>query len=198
MINANGENSGLRMTLDISKEERSIAKEIKKEFKSNLKKLSDALAVILELRDALVEERPNKEDLRNKYRGRLVRYRAKVRNKFNSFLAATKKTLEKLSQISDPEMVKLREVIIAEIGEMSDGAEAILDLLDESSREGFTQTLERLAVQMEKRERSIIEAVDNQLFSHIDHDILGRMKISEIRFNIRKRSRIIKQLIRGK
>jgi len=189
--------TGPRMTLVVTDAERAIAKIVKDDFKKILKKLDKAIRTVTDLRDAIVEQRPEKDELKNKYLGRLLRYRRKIRDTFNDFLSSTKISLEKLAKISDPDMIKLREIIIAEIGELSDGVEAILDLLNEVEREGFTKTLEQLAAQLEKRQKSIIDVVDSQLFNHIDHDILGRMKISELQFRIRRRARILRQLTRS-
>jgi len=189
--------TGPRMTLVVTDTERAIAKEIKADFKKILQKLDDAVMVISDLRDAVVEQHPSKEDLKSKYSGRLLRYRRTIRNVFNDFLSSVKGSLEKLSKISDPDMIRLREIIIAEIGELSDGAEAIIDLLKETDREGFTKTIEQVATQIEKRQKSIIDVIDSQLYNHIDHDILGRMKISDLQFRIRRRARIIRQLRRG-
>lgn len=188
--------SGPRMVLNITDQERAVAKEAKKEFGEHLKRLEKALRTITDLRDAIAEQRPSKEDLKGKYRGKLLRYKRKVQKVFNDFLLPLKESLEKLSEISDPDMIKLREIIIAEVGELSDGAEAIIDLLEEVDRDGFTKSLEGLAQQMEKRQRSIVDVIENQLFNHIDHDILGRMRVSEMQFRIRKRARIIRQLMR--
>jgi len=196
MIRTNAE-TGPRMTLTVTDHERAIAKQIKADFKQILRKLDKAVRSVSDLRDAIVEQRPSKDDLKTKYSGRLLRYRRKIRNIFNEFLSSVKNSLEKLSKISDPDMIRLREIIIAEIGELSDGAEAIMDLLKETDREGFTKTIEQVATQIEKRQRSIIDVIDNQLYNHIDHDILGRMKISELQFRIRRRARIIRQLTRG-
>ena len=138
-----------------------------------------------------------KDDLKSKYRGRLLRYKRKIRTVFNEFLSSVKSSLEKIAEISDPDMIRLREIVIAEIGELSDGAEAIIDLLGETDREGFTKTIEQVASQVEKRQKSIIDVIDNQLFNHIDHDILGKMKISDLQFRMRRRARIIKQLVRA-
>lgn len=189
--------TGPRMTLVVTDTERAIAKEIKNDFKKILEKLDTATKSIVDLRDAIVEQRPSKEDLKKKYRGRMLRYKHKIRTVFNDFLSGVKIALEKLEKISDPDMVKLREIIIAEIGELSDGAEALMDLLGETDRDSFTKTIEQVTSQIEKREKSIIEVIDNQLFNHIDHDILGKLKISELQFRIRRRARIIKQLVRG-
>lgn len=188
--------SGPQMVLDITNAERAIAKQLKEDFKTILKKLDTAVRVIVDLRDAIVEQRPKKEELNEKLRPRLLRYRRKIRNVFNEFLTDVKNSLEKLAKVSDPEMIKLREIIIAEIGELSDGAEAMMDLLSETDRESFTKTLETLASQMEKRQKSIIDVIDSQLFNHIDHDILGKMKISEMRFRIRRRARIVRLLMK--
>lgn len=188
--------TGPRMTLVVTDNERAIAKQVKEDFKHILKKLDKAVRSITDLRDAMVEERPSKEDLKSKYRGRLLRYKRKIRNVFNDFLSSVKHSLEKVSKISDPDMIRLREIVIAEIGELSDGAEAIMDLLGETDRESFTKTVEQVAGQVEKRKRSIVDVIDNQLFNHIDHDILGKMKISDLQFRMRRRARIIKQLVR--
>lgn len=189
--------TGPKMVLVISDEERAIAKELKVDFKKNIKNLDKAVKTIVDLRDAVVNQRPSKEELKDKYTGRLLRYRRKIRDVFNEFLTGVKGSLEKLSGISDPGMIKLREIIIAEIGELSDGAEAIMDILKETDRDGFTKTVEQITSQIEKRQRSIVDVIDNQLYNHIDHDILGKMKISEFQFRIRRRARLVRQLIRG-
>lgn len=183
------------MSVDITPKERSIAKEVKAEFKISMKELEKAINTVLDLRDALVEERPSKDILKNKYRGRLVRYRTKIRDAFNVFLTHFRDTLQMMEEISDPEMERLREILVAEIGELSDGVEAILDLLKESDRETFTQTLEGIAAQLEKRQKSISDVIDSQLFNHIEHDILGKMKVSELQFNIKRRARVLRQLL---
>ena len=105
--------------------------------------------------------------------------------------------LELLDQISDPDMLRLREILGAEIAELSEGCKAVLDLLKETDKKDFTKTLERIAAQLEKRQRSIEDVITSQLYSHLNHDILGRMRISEMRFKIKRRARILKQFIRS-
>jgi capsid portal protein len=147
------------------------------------------------LRDAVIQQHPSKKDLTTKYKGRLLRYRRKIIKTFNDLLIDIKSMLEKLSELNDPEMIRLREIIVAEIGELSDGAEAIMDLLDDPSSDVFTKTLEQISAQMEKRHRSISDVIDNQLGNHINHDILGKMRISQMLFRIRKRARIVRYLM---
>jgi len=197
MKRTSADSSNTRMVLEITNNERTIAKEIKSNFKKILKKMNIAVQTIIDLKNAISDERPSKDNLKNKYHGRLLRYRLKIKKAFNEFLTMTKSSLEELAKISDPDMIRLREIIIAEIGELSDGAEAVLDLLNETDKSGFTKTLDKLTSQMEKRQVSIKDVIDSQLTNHIDHDILGKMKISEIKFRIQKRSRIIKQIVRG-
>lgn len=189
--------TGPRMTLEISQQERIIAKNIKKEFKQILRELEDAITVVVDLKESITEQRPSKEDLNNKYRGRLLRYRRKIINVFNVFLSHLKKTLEMISTtksentIGDPELTNLKGIIMTEVGELSDGVSAILDILDEVGREGFTKSLELICAQMEKRQKSIIDVVDNQLLGHIDNNILGRIRISQLVENIRKNTKIV-------
>jgi len=190
--------SGPKMTLVVTETERAIAKEVKIEFKDIIKKLDKSIKAVIELRSALIEKHPTKEELKTKYRGRLLRYRRKIQDVFNKFLISTKSALEKVVDISDPDMIRLRGILVAEVGELSDGAEAILDLLKEPDKDGFTKVLEQICAQLEKRQKSIKDVIDGQLFGHIDHDILGKMKISELRFKIRRRARILRQLVGNK
>jgi len=190
--------SGTRMVLNVTDAERAKASEVKDDFKKVLNKIDDSIKIITDLKNSIVEQRPTKDDLQNKYLGRLLRYRKKIRDSFNDFLTLTRTSLEKLAEISDPDMIRLREIIIAEIGELSDSAEAMMDLLNEPGRDGFTKTIEQISSQMEKRQKSIKDVINEQLFNHIDHDILGKMKISELQFNIRRRARIIRQLAGSK
>lgn len=189
--------SGPRLTLEITERERNLAKNIKKEFKEILKDLDDALKTVFDLRDAVVKERPSKDKLHGEYRGRLLRYRRTIVKAFNNFLKKLKKTLESLNEISDPEMVNLRDIIMSEFDELSDGVEALLDLLEDVDREGFTKSLERLCTQMERRQKSIKSIIDDQMFSHLENDILGKMKISSFLPRIRRRTRILRKISVG-
>lgn len=189
--------SSPKMVLQITQKEKDVAKAIKADFKKILRKMNAAIRIISDLRDAIVNQRPEKTDLMGKYSGRLLRYRRKIKKSFNEFLQPTKVALEKISKIQDPGMLRLREIIIAEVGELSGGAESIMDVLRETDRDGFTQRIEEIASQMERRCKSIVDVIDTQLFNHIDHDILGRLRISELKFKIMRRARITKQLIRG-
>ena len=180
---------GPQLTIDVSEREQAIAKNTKEEFKQILSDFSDALKIVLELRDAIVQERPDQNTLKN-YQGRFLRYRRKIVQAFNKFLLRLKNALGSLEGISDPDMLNLKQIIIAEVGELTDGIESLLELLGDLDKEGFTQQLERLCTQFEQRKQSIKEIIDNQLFDHIEHDILGKFKISEFKNRITKRARL--------
>lgn len=185
---------GPQLTMEVSERERAIAKAAKKEFKDILKSLDKALDVIYDLRDAIVKQRPSQEDLQKKYKGRLLRYRRKIAEIFNGLLEKLKKAIQSLSDISDPDMIHLKKIIISEFDELSDGVEGVMDLLNNPDREGFTKNLERLSTQLQRRYTSISEIVDNQLFDHLEHDILGKMKISSLKARIRRRTRIFRKI----
>lgn len=187
------------MVLDITNKEKDVARNSKQEFRDVLKKLAKCVSIIVEFKNAIVSQNPQDEELNIKYHARILRYRRKIKESVNDFLQYTKDCLNKLVNISDPGMIRLREIIVAEVGEFSDGAQSLMDVLysvDRADRSIFIKSVEQLTSQMEKRQRSIIDVIDNQLFGHIDHDILGKMKISKIRFDIIKRSRLIKMLVK--
>lgn len=189
--------TGARMTLSVTDAERSTAKQVKTNFDDIIKKLDKSVRSVTEFRDALIAQHPSQQDLVGKYKGRFLRYRRKIQTAFNDFLTSVKTSLELLDQISDPDMLRLREILGAEIAELSEGCKAVLDLLKETDKKDFTKTLERIAAQLEKRQRSIEDVITSQLYSHLNHDILGRMRISEMRFKIKRRARILKQFIRS-
>lgn len=186
--------NGPLMFVKITPEETEIAKKIKEEFKVSLDKLKDAFNILKSFKDALTDEHPSKEDLENKYKGRFLRYSRKIRQSFNDFLLPTKSILNMVDKITDPNMERIRSVVIAEISEMSEGIDMVLDLLKDPAQKDFTSTIEELFAQIEKRKVNIHEAVEHQLFGHIDQNILGKLKISSIIFDIKRRKRIIKSL----
>ena len=188
--------SGSKTNLQITELERSTAIEVKDQVKDVLKNLDIAIKTIITLKDAILQQRPSKYDLSNKYRGKLLRYRRKIVSAFNDFLFSVKDIIEKLAVITDPDMMRLKQVLVAEINELSDGATAVMDLLQEPNRDGFSDSLERITAQVEKRVKSIKDVLDSQLVGHIDYDILGKLKISNIRFRIMRRARLIKQMAR--
>ena len=187
---------GPKTNLTITDAEIEAAKSVKEDVKGILKKLDKATKTILDLRDAITQQHPSQDELANKYHGRLLRYRHKIIANFNDFFHAIKETIEKLTAITDPDMMRLKEILVAEISELSDGAEAVLDLLKETDKDGFTNTLEQISAQIDKRQKSIKDVIESQLLGHIDQDILGKMKIGDMQFRIRRRARIIKQLAR--
>lgn len=185
------------MTVPISDAEKSIAIKVKDSFGVALNDLLTAVDIVTDLRDAVVSEQPTPDDINKKYKLLFKKYKHDIIEGFNSALIKVKSALELLSEIIDPDMMRLREIIITEVGELSDGAEKIMDTLDESEKDDFIKKIEYIATQMEKRERSVIEVIETQLFGHIDHDILGRMKISDIRIRIMKRASAIRSLSQG-
>jgi hypothetical protein len=185
---------GPRLTMEVSERERSLAKAAKKEFKDILRDLDNALDIIYDLRDAIVQQRPSKEDLKNTYRGRLLRYRRKITEVFNKLLVRFKNAIQLLDDITDPDMANLKKIMTAEFDELSDGVENVLSLLDDADKEGFTQELERLCTQMQTRSKSINEVIDNRLFNHINNDILGKLKVSEFKTRIIKRARLLRRI----
>jgi valyl-tRNA synthetase len=183
--------SGPRLVVQITPEEKQIARQSKAEFKAVLKELKKAIDVISSLKNAITEQHPSKDDLKTKYAGRLLRYKKRITEAFNVFLTHLQKNLQMLGGINDPDMSRLREVLVSEVSEVTDGVEAILDLLHDVDKDDFTKRLEELTGQLEKRRESIDDAISNQLFNHIDQDLLGKMRISNLRFNLKKRARLL-------
>jgi hypothetical protein len=183
-----------RFTVEITEQEKNRAVEIKKQFKQILREMDKSLQIVYDLRDAIVQDRPSKEDLKSRYAGRMLRYRRVIVKAFNSLLTHLRIVLNNFSLVIDPEMLKLRGIIVAEFDELSDGIESLLALLGDVDREGFTKSLENITAQLERRQRSIKNSIDDQLFGHLENDILGKMKISSLKARIIKRTRLLRKL----
>lgn len=185
-----------RFTVQVSQQEKQRAEQIKKQFKEVLREMDKAVQTVYDLRDAIVQDRPSKEDLKGKYAGRLLRYKRVIIKAFNSLLEHLKVVLNNFALVIDPEMIKLRGIIVSEFDELSDGVESLLSVLGDVDREGFTKTVERIAQQIQRRQMSIRNTIDDQLFGHLENDILGKMKISSVSLNARiiKRMRLLRKL----
>lgn len=188
--------SGPRLTVKISDEEKQIAKQAKAEFKLVLKELKIAVELVTDLRDSIVDQNPSKDELNNVYRGRILRYRKKIVDKFNAFLIHLQSNISLMSNINDPDMYRLREILVAEVGELIDGTEVLLELLHDPIRNNFIQSLEQIVWQIEKRKYSIEDAIANQLFNHLDHDLLGRIRISTLSNRTTERSQYAINIIK--
>ena len=185
-------NTGPKLKVDVSEQEQQTAKSIKKDLKSLLETIDDALPIIYDLKYAILKDHPSQEDLASKYKGRFLRYKRKIVDAFNAILLQVQKVLEEFDTILDPEMAKLRRITVSEFDDMSDVIEYILQLLNNPQRDGFTKKLEGFVSQLEKRRNNINDIIDSQIFSHIDVDILGKLKISEMKTRIYKRTRKIR------
>lgn len=185
---------GPQLRLDVSDKEREAAKNVKKGFKTLLKDFDASLSILFDLREALVDGHPSKDDLEGKFRGRFLRYRSKIVKSFNALLEQLKLLLESMGAIMDPEMAKLRNLIMSEFDEASDGVESMLSLLKEPGRKEFTKSIERICTQMQQRRTSIGDVIESQLFNHLEHDILGKLKISSLTTRVMTRTRLLRKL----
>ena len=108
---------GPMMSVTITDEEKETAGRVKAEFSIVLKDIEKAIDIVADLRDALVTQTPTPDDISKLYRIKLRKYKMVILKAFNTALIRVKTTIETMSEIMDPEMIKLREIIIAEIGE---------------------------------------------------------------------------------
>lgn len=189
-------NKDINLTMDVSEQEISAAKQVKSDFASLLGELQDALDLIFNFKEALTKQRPSLQDLTN-YRGKFLRFRRKVTTVFNQVLLALQAAAQSMHKIMDPEMDQLLNIIMAEFDELSDTVENFLKLLAEPAKEGFTQEVEKIALYLEQRFNSIDDIIDNQLFSHLSKDIMGRLKVSSLEHRIRVRRRKILKIARS-
>lgn len=165
-------------SIEINEEERAQAGLARKHFKDMLDKMDRAFSHLEILNNALngFNDSTQFEQLRKLFK----KYKRKTQEVFNEFIEQLESALkEAYRAISDTEMNRIIDTIVAEVREIRDGVIQLLHLLDEPESPEFIATFTDTVERLMKRKESLDEVVSDQLFSHIDFDILGKIRLGK-------------------
>lgn len=163
-------------TLPVSKQEKEVAENLRKEFEDMLRELERFGRYLLVFFDR-VDDLEGTEDM-SSISPLLKKYERKLKKKFNFFLAQLEDGLEHYNDsFSDTELDNIRDLIIENTKNMRKG---LLDLLRHFDNAGDPEFLgeakEAYAIISSSIEQ-IKFLIREELFTHIDFDILGRIRL---------------------
>lgn len=107
-----------------------------------------------------------------------VQYRRKTKKLFNEFITQLEESLKALNEtLSDSHMEKIRDTILNEVREIRDGVIEILEYLERPHEKTFIQDFTSTAKRLIERGEALNEIVTDELFGHLDEDILGELRL---------------------
>jgi len=163
-------------SIEISEEEKAQAVVTRKAFETMLDAMNKAFEHLNILSGALSEISDPKslEQLRKLFK----QYKRNTQKIFNEFIDTVQTALEEIRKtVSDSEMERIQDTMVGEIREIRDGVEKLLVYLKEPQEadfiKNFTETVDRIST----RREGLGELVQESLFSHVDFDILGKLRL---------------------
>lgn len=166
-------------SIEISDAEREQAAQTRKDFESLTEIMNEAFEHLFILSDALngVTETSQFVSMSKLF----LRYTRKIRKLFNNFIKQLEKCLLALNKtVTDARMVKIRDTIVGEVREIRDGILEVLDILNEPDSKDFVQNFRTIVERLGQRSDSLEEVITDQLFSHLDEDILGHIRLGTV------------------
>lgn len=163
-------------SIDISPEEQEQAAKTRKEFEELLVRMNKAFEHLNTLNGALsdISDASLLEPLRKLFK----QYKRKIQKLFNDFIEQLETSLlEANKTVSDSEMERIQDTVVAEIREIRDGAQKILVLLKDPQEADFIKDFTTIVEQLNTHRKSLDDIVKDQMFVHIDYDILGRIRL---------------------
>lgn len=168
--------SNVIKSIEISDEERRQAVVTRKKFELLMDALADAFEHLNSLNGALGEiENPDElAPLRKLFK----QYKRRTQKIFNELIDLLEAALIEMNKtVSDSEMERIQDMVVGEIREIRDGVERLLVLLKEPQESGFVKGFTTVMERLNARKTSLEEIISDQLFSHVDYDVLGRIRL---------------------
>jgi hypothetical protein len=168
--------AGPAFSLPVSKEEKKIAEELRKEFLTLLKELEKFSRYLLVFFDR-IDDLADTENLHSL--GPLMKkYERKLKKKFNDFLQALEEGLAHYNDsFADTELDNIRDLIIEHAKSMRKSLLTLLDLFDRVGDPEFIQSAKTAYEGIAKSIEQLEFVIREELFDHIDYDILGRIRL---------------------
>lgn len=173
-------------SVEISDEEKKQALRTRDEFEKVVKLLEAAFEKLESVRDLLDQYKDSSHF--KQIKDLFIRYKHKIVHLFNDFLDQLQICLEQTNNtLTDTEMDSIRDTIVEEVRELRDGVVQISVELETPEAPEFIESFTEICNRLDKRKTSLIEIINDHLFSHIDYDILGRIKLGSEKIRLSKK-----------
>lgn len=163
-------------TIEISPEEKEQATITRKKFEDMLDKMNQAFEHLGLLNGSLtgITDPKSLEPLRKLFK----QFKRKMQRMFNEFIDALELALQESNKtVTDSEMDRIVDTVVAEVREIRDGAEKLLVYLKEPQESDFVKNFTATVERLNARRESLTEIVTDQLFVHVDEDVLNKVRL---------------------
>jgi hypothetical protein len=163
-------------SMEVSDEERRAATAIRTkfaEFNTRITEFVDFFEILFSSLDQINE---GKQLL--PIAGVLKKYQFKLKELFNNVIMTLAAALDESSdKIVDTKMSNIRELVIQNMSEVRSLFIDLMGILDNFEDDAFVEKGKDLHEQINKYLEKVQEIVSSELFSHIDFDILGKIRL---------------------
>jgi phytoene dehydrogenase-like protein len=173
--------AGPAFSVPVSNEEKKAAERLRKEFEDILKELEKCSRYLLVFFDH-TDDFTDDQSL-DGLAPLMKRYEKKLKQKFNNFLEALERGLEHYNEsFSDTELDNVRDLIIEHVKSVRKGLIAIIDLFARLEDPEFVEAAQKAYQEISSSIERVDFVIREELFDHIDYDILGRIRIGSGEF----------------
>lgn len=161
----------------VSPEEKEAAKEVRVLFEKFLK-AQDAASVHL---STFFEELKNTKDTSNikKISPVLKRYIQKYRDLCNEYIKSLEDAVQYTAQaFKDADMNNIRDLIVESVRDIRNNSKDLISEFSNIENDDFIKNIEDIYEKISKRLEQLDETVSEELFGHIDYNVLGKIRLS--------------------
>lgn len=163
-------------TLPVSEQEKEVAESLRKEFEDMLKELERFSTYLLVFFDH-VDDLEGSEDM-SSISPLLKRYEKKLKTKFNSFMVQLEDGLHHYNDgFSDTELDNIRDLIIENTKNMRKGLIELMRAFGKAGDPDFLGNAKDAYAVIASAIDQVRFLIREELFTHIDYDILGRIRL---------------------
>lgn len=167
--------------VEITEAEKEQAAKTRKAFEEMLDEMNSAFEHLELLNGALsgITDTAPLEGLRKLFK----QYKRRIQGLFNEFIEKLEIALNEAYQtVSDSEMERILDTVVAEVREIRDGVQKLLILLKEPQDSGFVKGFTSIVERLKTRKDSLSEICTESLADHINYDILGQIRLGSVGF----------------
>jgi hypothetical protein len=182
-------------SMDITDEERNVAREALSKLNAFLKKLWSAQQHTERLMNVFGNNPEIQPDQLFKVRHLLRQFQKEVREHYSQLIPMFSDALESLDPLaSDTETGSIKEILLDATQQLSQIVESFMETLDDFNAPDQIQRMKVLFQKGQQLAKSIESIVEGRLRDHFEKNIFRRKKIGRVRAAIKRRARLIKMM----
>lgn len=161
----------------VSPEEKKAAKEVRALFEEFLKTQENLTSHLTALMDGL----NNTKDTSNiqKISPLLKRYIHKYRDLCNEYIVSLEKAVQYTAgTFKDADMNNIRDLVVESVRDIRNNSKELIAEFSNIENDDFVKKVKDIGEKITKRLEQLEETVSEELFGHIDYNILGKIRLS--------------------